>query len=263
MHISDAVREEWVRTFRTPYFLIANLTVNFVLMSGAWFLLPRDWFFNYTNPVDYPLALAAWLYADTPATNVLGQDCERMLAALQMEDDGHRSKQLHVLLRGRNIVHWVLVTVPCWGLALIGLHKHVAFSITMIIAIAIVPLGALSLSNAIGFWWPFHLRSLKWRLAEFRRNRRNTIRWLILLVLPYGVVPALTGVVIVPVALIWRFAYHDVPIRDMSAGDAVFLTLVLAFIAIAMWRIGYWLCKRLARTRRGSLIDYLSDPDRG
>jgi hypothetical protein len=53
------------------------VAVNGPLMSPPWFFLPttlRDRLSTVHGTLAFALVLAAWLYSDVPATNVLGPD---------------------------------------------------------------------------------------------------------------------------------------------------------------------------------------------
>ncbi len=54
-------------------------------MSLAWFFLPRalkDDVFTLHGSLAFALVLAAWMYSDVPATNVLAPDRQRVMAAI-------------------------------------------------------------------------------------------------------------------------------------------------------------------------------------
>jgi hypothetical protein len=46
-------------------------------MAAAWFLLPpraHAFMFSLNGPLAFPVILASWMLADTPATNVMGSN---------------------------------------------------------------------------------------------------------------------------------------------------------------------------------------------
>src|SRR5450631_4195640 len=100
-----AVHQEFARAVRAPYETFITAAVNGALMSSAWFFLPKglkDKVFTLHGTLAFALVLAAWMYSDVPATNVLGPDAQRTAAAL---DDPVMFRRL---LYGKNIVLWAL-----------------------------------------------------------------------------------------------------------------------------------------------------------
>ena len=62
-----------------PYETLLTVAINGALMSSAWFFLPaglKDKVFTLHGTLAYALVLAAWMYSDVPATNVLGPDAK-------------------------------------------------------------------------------------------------------------------------------------------------------------------------------------------
>jgi hypothetical protein len=97
----DVVRAEFGRALRPPYATLSTVAANAAFMSLAWFLLPRaleDDVFTLHGSLAFALVLAAWMYADVPATNVLAPDRQRVMAAI---DD---PVILRRLLYAKNIV---------------------------------------------------------------------------------------------------------------------------------------------------------------
>ena len=81
----DAVRAEFGRALRPPYATLSTVAANAASMSLAWFLLPRaleDDVLTLHGSLAFALVLAAWMYADVPATNVLAPDRQRVMAAI-------------------------------------------------------------------------------------------------------------------------------------------------------------------------------------
>jgi len=117
----EALRAEFGRALRPPYETPAVVVMNGLLMTGAWLLLPRSWFFDFTGTMAFPIILAGWMYADVPATNVFGPDSRRILAAF---DDG---RELRLLLFAKNAVLWLFVTPLCIAIAFgLGVAEHQA-----------------------------------------------------------------------------------------------------------------------------------------
>jgi hypothetical protein len=70
-----AVVREYRRVVRPPWEIPTALVTNGALMVAAWFLLPpraHAFLFSLNGPLAFPVILASWMLADTPATNVMG-----------------------------------------------------------------------------------------------------------------------------------------------------------------------------------------------
>ena len=134
----------------------------------------------------FPVVLSSWMYADIPATNVLAPDRIRVLAALG--DDTMISR----LLLAKTAVLWVFVAPLCAVLGLVvALDHHDPLLIgTEIIAICVAPVACLPVAALVGIRWPYHPLQLRYRWDHRVPLRRMIIRWLILLAVPYVLVPA-------------------------------------------------------------------------
>ena len=111
----DAVRAEFGRSLRPPYATLSTVAANGAFMSLAWFFLPtglKDDTFTLHGSLAFALVLAAWMYSDVPATNVLAPDRQRVMAAI---DD---PVMLRRLLYAKNIVVWTFITPGCAVIAL-------------------------------------------------------------------------------------------------------------------------------------------------
>ncbi len=79
------------------------------VMVLAWFLLPsraHDFLFSLNGPLAFPIILASWMLADTPATNVMGANTSTALSLVE-----YRSAYCHCLF-ARCVVLVSLVVVP-------------------------------------------------------------------------------------------------------------------------------------------------------
>jgi len=146
--LTEAIRIELRRTFRAPFEVPTVVAVNGALMSSAWFFLPgslKDKLFTLHGSLVFGLVLAGWMYSDVPATNVLGPDSSRAVAAVT------DPLMFRRLLYAKNVTLWILVAPLCSVITIgIGLFKHdLVAALCVIAAIAIVPLGALGISA----WW--------------------------------------------------------------------------------------------------------------
>ena len=80
-----AVRREFARALHPPFETFVVVAVNGVMMAVIWFVLPpklKDEVFTIHGSLGFALVLAAWMYSDVPATNVLGSDATRTAVAV-------------------------------------------------------------------------------------------------------------------------------------------------------------------------------------
>jgi hypothetical protein len=248
------------RCLHKPWDVPLLVLLNGLLVCGGWFLLSRAdkaSLFSLHGPMAFPIVLESWMFADVAATNVLGGDAPGALAAMS---DPVRLRQF---LDAKRIVLWLLVAPLCSVLALlIGIERHSYLAaLSLAVGLLVTPAGVLVISTCAGALWPYHPRSLRWRLAN-RWNVGKTVRWLILLVGPYSFVPAITTVLLVPAGLVIRHARHGVagPLRSehLAAGTAIACVTSL-LVAVFLHDV----TARLVERRASKLQAYLSDPDRG
>jgi len=260
--IREAVRQQIALTFQPPYEAPITVAVNGALMSSAWFFLPttlRDKLFTVHGTLAFALVLAAWMYSDVPATNVLGPDAVRSHAAL---DD---PVMLRRLLLAKSTVLWLLVTPVCVLVALIsGLANHSLLSTWYtIVMIGVFPFGFLAISAWVGIVFPYHPMPLRYRWEHRKPRKRMLVRWAVLVVTPYVVVPLLGVLLMVPSLLVWGFtAPHGLtqklPDGDFGVGVVVACAVTLA-CALGGHRMSTW----IAGKRQARLLEFLGDPVRG
>jgi hypothetical protein len=260
--LRQAAWAELRRALRPPYEALSVVVGNGLLMTACWTLLPRsavNWLFRFHGPLTFAMVLAVWMYSDVPATNLLGGDPARSIAA--MSDPA----ALRRLWYTKNVVLWLLVT-PLSALIALGVglssNQLVAAALT-VLWIATVPLGALGLAGWVGVWFPFHSLPLRYRWARRRRWRRMLARWLVLLLTPVTLVPLLTLVLTLPAVLLWGTVTPGA--RGSRISDARFGwgLLLAAVVAVVAWLVGVRFGSRLAYRRRQRLLAFLTDTDRG
>ena len=260
--LSAAVRWE-LRDALRPLFTVASVVAfNAVLMAGAWYLLPvawQDWLFTLHGPAAFAMVLAGWMYADVPATNVLAPDRERVLAAL---DD---PVMLRRLLYAKNILLWCFVAPFCTVVAVvIGLRQHDwPPTLVSITAIAVVPFGTLGIAGWVGIIWPYHPRPLRFRWEHRRAWFHMIVRWMALILLPYGVVPVLATLIITPSLVLWSMLSAEGLSRQLPTSHFAGGVVLAAVVSTAAFFGGYRVGLGLIRRRHDALRSYLSDPDRG
>jgi hypothetical protein len=258
--LHEAVGMQFARAFHAPFEIPIVVAVNGLLMTGAWFLLPNpNPLFTFHGTLAFAMILAGWMYSDVPATNVLGSDAERSLAAL---DD---PPALRRLLYAKNIVLWMLVAPICSAVAIVvGLHEHrVTATIFSLAWIIVVPLGALGIAAWVGVWWPYHPVALRDRWDHRSPFRHMIVRWLTLAVLPYGLVPAIAVVISIPTGILWYLTSQQQGITRVPDGSFALGVIVGCAIALFAWVWGHRVALRLVAKRRDALAAYLSDPENG
>lgn len=279
MNFWAALVAELGQVFSSPYQVPVTVVTNAVLMAGAWFLLPRGWLFTITSPLAFPIVLSSWMYSDVPATNVLAPDRVRVLKAL---DD---SRMLTRLLVAKSAVLWLFVAPFCALLAIsTGLRHHdVLIVIAAIVGICVVPVGCLPVAALVGIRWPYHPLELKCRWEHRHPFARMIVRWTILILLPYGLVPALAILMTVPALAVLVRSHEDnshvvnfinafgekfglhiaVGVRPLSTAMFSLCVAITCGVAAVTWLVGRWADLRLIRRRRAELADWLADPTMG
>jgi hypothetical protein len=252
-----AVWAEFLRSRRPPYEIPLVVGCNGLLVVLFWFSRFNSVVFSLHGALAFPVVLGSWMYSDVPATNVLGPDRRRMLAGLDDE------AMLMRLLAAKTALLWLMVAPGCVVIAvIIGIVDARPMSaLWTVIAIALVPLGALAVSDWVGILWPYLPIDLSSRWRD-RRRVRTQLRWLLLICAPYVVVPAALLAVSLPAFGWWHFRTGGVvsPIPDALFGQ---LTVISAATSLAVWFAGRSGTRRLLRRRRARLREYLSqqDPD--
>jgi hypothetical protein len=260
--LAQALRIELARSVRAPYEVPGVVFGNGLLMTACWTLLPVsvvDWVFTLHGPIAFAVVLASWMYSDVPATNLLGADPERTIAALP------EPRMLRRLWYAKNLTLWAFITPLCAVVAVaIGIHdKSLTLTLLSLIWIAVVPLGALGLSAWLGIWYPYHQLPLRYRWDHRRRWRPLVVRWLILLLAPYGLVPLLTVVLTLPSILLWIMVGPSGNGGRVSDAEVAWGLAIAAALAAVAWFGGHWVGARLAHHRRRRLEAFLADPSRG
>ena len=257
-----ALRAEWARVLRPPFETPLTVAINAALMSSAWFFLPPklvDDLFTLHGSVAFAFVLSSWMYSDVPATNVLAPDGLRVMAAID------QPLMLRRLLLARSTVLWCFVAPICLVISFItgaGQSDKIT-AVYSAIAIGVVPFGVLAVSGWVGILFPYHPVPIRYRWSRRRDWKHMLLRWGTLVLLPYGVVPALTIAFLAPSLLIWGLTSpsgltQKLPDNDFGLGIA--LACVIA--ALAVW-LGHRVALRMIARRRHELIAYLSDPLRG
>ncbi len=231
-------------------------------MSSAWFFLPKgikDALFTLHGTLAFALVLAAWMYSDVPATNVLGPDAERAMAVL---DD---PAGLRRLLYTKNVVLWCLVTPVCIVVALInGALSHSALStLYTVVWIGVVPFGILAIAGWVGIAFPYHPMPISYRWAHRQPRRRMLWRWMMLIVVPYGVVPLLGVAIMAPSLALWGFTSSGGLSQKLPDSDLGWGVALACAISLGCSFVGHRVSARIAHRRHSQLMAFLADPTRG
>jgi hypothetical protein len=261
-NLRHAVRDELRRALRPPYPAASAVVGNGLLMAACWTLLPAaavNAVFRFHGPLAFAMVLAIWMYADVPATNLLGGDPQRGAAVLA------DPAALRRWFLAKNLALWLLATPLCALTAIaIGAYEHrpVATALTLV-WVAAVPLGALGFANWVGIRFPYHPVPLRYRWTRRRQWRPMLVRWIALVLAPYLVVPLISLTLTLPSLLLWAAMTSGKP--DSRLNDAQFGwgLLLLAVLSVAAWLVGNRYGTRLARRRGEPLTAFLADPDRG
>lgn len=260
--LREATRIQIGLTFAAPYEALITVGINGALMSAAWFLLPtslKDDLFTLHGTLAFALVLASWMYSDVPATNVLGPDAQRIVAAL---DDPVMFRRL---ILAKNIALWMLVSPVCALVALgVGLSDHDPLAtLYTIVWIVIVPFGFLAISAWVGILFPYHALPIRYRWEHQKPRKRMLVRWLGLALTPYGLVPVLALLLMTPSLLLWGFTSahglsQKLPDNDLGLGVAL-----ACAISLTCSVVGHRVGSSLAQRRKAWLTEFLNDPLRG
>jgi len=260
--LRQAVKIELAVALHSPYEIPIAVGFNGALMTVLWFFLPDHWknaLFALHGTLAFAMVLAGWMISDVPATNVLALDAERMMLAL---DDPATFRRL---LYAKNMALWVLVAPLCALVALgIGVNNHeLTATIISIVAIVILPFGALGFAAWVGIRFPYHPIPLSQRWAHRRPWRHMIVRWFTLAVTPYILVPTIIVILLLPSLVFWAAFAEDGLHSRLSGGVYATGMLIACVLALAGSLGGHRVGGRLARRRKAELSEYLSDPSRG
>lgn len=257
------VPRELRRVFSKPFDVLICLAGNALLATVLWFLAPTpiaNLFFSFRNAFLFPVVLATWMLADVPATNQLGADPQ---AALERLDD---PEAITLLIRSKQAVLWMLTTPVALVVAIITSLEggNWASMASTVVWVATVPLAGLGLSCLVGVRWPYLQLPLKQRWAE-RSDLRRSLRWVALILLPYGLVPAVGLLALTPTITIYAILHGTRSISSLPHADdlPLFLGSIVAVpLAVCLWRWGTIRAGTVAVRRGERLRQQLSPTSR-
>ncbi|HEY6686132.1 MAG TPA: hypothetical protein VI094_07995 [Propionibacteriaceae bacterium] len=259
---SAAIGAEYRRIFSERRDDLTAVSFNAVLVTLCWFLLPdsiRNWIFTLHGALAFPYVLEMWMLGDTPATNVAGRDAVRALSQLQ------DPAALRLWLRAKHLVLASFVGPTAAIVAVvIGLVQHrYEAAAAVAITLLFLPLGVLSVAAWVGLWLPYHPRKLLWRWEHRTDWRAALLRWGVLVLLPFMVVPALAIMLLIPSLIIWIIAHQGHPPHEMDPVGLWIGTVVSVAVSLIIFVWAPSVATKIARRRYAELHGYLSNPEHG
>jgi hypothetical protein len=257
-----AVKAEYRRILTERRDDLIAVSFNALLVTFCWFLLPDkivNWLFTLHGALAFPYFLEMWMLGDTPATNVAGRDAVRAVAQLQ------DPAALRLWLRAK---HFVLASFVGPAAAIVALvigavqHRYSA-SVAVAITLLFLPLGVLSVAAWVGLWVPYHPQRLLWRWQHRSDWRAALLRWGVLVLLPFMVVPLIAIVLLIPSLIIWIIAHQGYPPHQMAPAGLWIGTLVSVAVSLITFWYAPGVAGKIARRRSDRLHGYLSDPEHG
>jgi hypothetical protein len=259
---SAAIGAEYRRIFSERRDDLTAVSFNAVLVTLCWFLLPdsiRNWIFTLHGALAFPYVLEMWMLGDTPATNVAGRDAVRALS--QLPDPAG----LRLWLRAKHLVLASFVGPTAAIVAVvIGLVQH-RYQVAAAVALTLLflPLGVLSVAAWVGLWLPYHPRKLLWRWGHRTDWRAALLRWGVLVLLPFMVVPAIAIMLLIPSLIIWIIAHQGHPPHEMDPVGLWIGTVVSVVVSLIVFVWAPSVATKIARRRYAELHGYLSNPEHG
>lgn len=259
---SSAIKAEYKRILTIRRDDLVAVVVNAGLVTMCWFLLPDtalNWLFALHGALAFAYVLEMWMLADTPATNVLGRDPDRALSLLR---DPTAMRQW---LRAKHIALWTFVGPPCAVVALvIGIARgQYMQGVAVALILLSLPLGVLSVAAWIGIWLPYHPRGLLWRWRHRSDWHGAVLRWGVLVLLPFLVVPVIAVLLLTPTLVIWTLAAQPQPPRNVGPAALWLGTAVACAVSLIVFAGGPVVTSKIARRRLERLSGYLRDPEHG
>jgi hypothetical protein len=260
--LSTAVKAEYRRIFTERRDDLIAVSFNALLVTFCWFLLPDkivNWLFTLHGALAFPYFLEMWMLGDIPATNVAGRDAVRVVGQLQ------DPAALRLWLRAKHLVLASFVGPTAAVVAvIIGIvqHRH-DMAAAVAITLLFLPLGVLSVAAWVGLWVPYHPRKLLWRWEHRSDWRAALLRWIVLVLLPFLVVPVIALVLLIPSLAIWLIAHQGHPPHEIPPAGLWLGTVLSVAVSLIVFGWAPGVAIKIARRRHARLHGYLSDPEHG
>jgi uncharacterized membrane protein len=131
------------------------------------------------------------------------------------------------------------------------------------ITLLFLPLGVLSVAAWVGLWVPYHPRKLLWRWGHRADWRAALLRWIVLVLLPFLVVPVIALVLLIPCLTIWLIAHQGYPPHEIPPAGLWLGAVVAVAVSLIVFGWAPGVAAKIARRRYDRLYGYLSDPEYG
>jgi len=253
------VADQYRRVVRRPWDIPTGLVTNGALMVAAWFLLPprlHTLMFSLNGPLAFPIVLASWMLADTPATNVMGSSPALALSVLR-----DRAAYWRWLAARCIVIGSIVGLASAVGVLYVGLGHYPWTEIVSACAlVAFLPLGVLPVAAWLGILFPYHPHSLGWRW-QHRQAWRTQLRWAALVLAPFVYVPLVGVAILAPGVELARSM--KVPGQRLSPAQFGISVAVACATAVAAAVLGLWIARRLLAFRTNHLAGYLANTDKG
>jgi hypothetical protein len=260
--VSTALTAEYRRILTERRDDLIAVGFNAVLVAICWFLLPdsvRNWLFTLHGALAFPLVMELWMLGDTPATNVAGRDAVR--AASQLHDP----EAMSLWLRAKHLVLASFIGPAAALVAVvIGVVQHRYMDAAAVaIVLLFLPLGVLSVAAWVGLWMPYHPQKLLWRWQHRTDWRAALLRWGVLVLLPFMIVPVIAILLLSPSLAIWIIAHQGYPPHEMATAGLWIGTAVSVAVSLITFALAPVVATKIARRRYDRLHGYLSNPEHG
>jgi uncharacterized BrkB/YihY/UPF0761 family membrane protein len=110
---------------------------------------------------------------------------------------------------------------------------------------------------------PYHPRKLLWRWEHRTDWRPAVLRWGVLVLLPFMVVPAIAIMLLIPSLIIWIIAHQGHPPHEMDPVGLWIGTVVSVAVSLIVFVWAPSVATKIARRRYAELHGYLSNPEHG
>jgi len=104
---------------------------------------------------------------------------------------------------------------------------------------------------------------LTWRWQQARANWRSALRYTIVVLTPYVIVPTFTWATLIPGVGLWYLTGGRLPLEPVAVWKFVTVMALICATSAALWLSGHRYALSILKRRRTKLTAYLADPERG